>query len=191
MISFIKGRVLEREQNQLLVFTAGGLGYQVMVSHACSDIQVGQEIALHTFLKVSDHAMELFGFKTKEEQLFFCQLMTVSGIGPRSALNILSLGSLEQTKKAITKGDIAYLTAIQGMGKKTAERLVVELKSKIKNIHDVKESNSDAAALAEVVEGLVSLGYSRAEARDAVQSLDAGNKGSEEILKMALQKLSR
>ena len=114
------------------------------------------------------------------------KLLTVSGVGPKSAMNILALGSIDDIKSAIVRGDVKYLTAVQGMGKKTAERMVVELKSKIA----VKDIGQDITGgiLSEVMDGLVSMGYTRSEAKDVVQTLDPKGKDTETLLKEALKR---
>lgn len=183
--------------HHVVVLTAGGVGYEVALTEAhLFTIKMGETLTLPTYLKVSDSALDLYGFENHAARDFFVLLLSVSGIGPKSALNILSLGSIESIQAAIARGDIAYLTAVQGMGKKTAERLVVELKSKIKkqetraNETGMADSpNSDV--LGEVVEGLIAMGYSAAEARAAAQLLETTGKSTEMLLREALQKLAR
>lgn len=194
MIGLVAGSVLEKNGPVLLVETGGGVAYEVTMTPArAAEVVVGSAVRLYTYLKVSDSAQELFGFGNTAERDFFKLLLTVSGIGPKSALNILGLGSIENIQAAIGRGDIAYLTGVQGMGKKTAERVVVELKSKLKGISSAEGELPAGAVdvLGDVVDGLVAMGYSANEARQAAQSLSTVGKTSEQLLREVLQKLVR
>ncbi len=192
MIARIKGKIFSQEKNFLVIETSGGVGYEVhMTFSGISRHTIGQEIALYTYLKVSDSSQELYGFETKEEKFFFELLMTVSGVGPKSALNILSLGDMYEIQGAIARGDIKYLTGVQGMGKKTAERLVVELKTKVANLEPSKalSENSDNNILSDSIDGLVALGYTRENAKHVLKDIDTHGKSVEEILKQALKRI--
>ncbi|MBT3817311.1 MAG: Holliday junction branch migration protein RuvA, partial [Candidatus Magasanikbacteria bacterium] len=183
MISYISGTIHSVSKNTLTILTSAGLGYDVYVTtrHAL-ELRVGEDIEMPTYLKVGETALELFGFKSKDEKDFFILLLSVKGIGPKGAMNILALGSIEDVQSAIGRGDIKYLTAVQGMGKKTAERLVVELKSKVHAVEkdmEIKESGS----LGEVVEALIAMGYSKEDARGAISGLDGG-----EVVEVVLRK---
>lgn len=194
MIGLVYGTLLEKNGPILLIETTGGVAYEIMVTPiSAAEFLVGANVRLYTYLKVSESAQELFGFATTVERDFFKLLLTVSGIGPKSALNILGLGSVNNIQAAIARGDIAYLTGVQGMGKKTAERVVVELKAKLKGASSIEGELPSGATdvLGDVVDGLVAMGYSSAEARQAAQSLSAVGKTSEQLLREVLQKLAR
>lgn len=195
MIAFLSGVVVEKTASSILLETSGGVGYDVtMTATDALSVVVGEKLRIFTYLKVSDSAQELFGFKNTIARDFFKILLTVSGIGPKSALNILSLGAIDQIQGAIARGDVKYLTAVQGMGKKTAERVVVELKNKFSVRGSSGESLTDtvnSGPVGEAVEALVSMGYSQAEARDAVQSLEVNGKNAEGLLREALKLLSK
>lgn len=194
MIGLVSGIVLEKNSSALLVETSGGVAYEIMLTSARSvEAVVGASVRLYTYLKVSDSAQELFGFGNTAERDFFKLLLSVSGIGPKSALNILGLGSIENIQAAIGRGDIAYLTGVQGMGKKTAERVVVELKAKLKGASSGEGELPVGAVdlLGDVIDGLVAMGYSASEARQAAQSLSTVGKTSEQLLREVLQKLVR
>jgi len=195
MIALLSGVVVEKNSTGILLETSGGVGYEINVTPAdANEIGLGSSIKIFTHLKISDSAHELFGFKTTGARDFFKVLLSVSGIGPKSAMNILSLGDIENIQGAIARGDVKYLTAVQGMGKKTAERLVVELKNKFSvrgNSGETTVGATDSGPLGEVVEALVSMGYSQPEARDAVQNLEANGKNAEGLLREALKMLSR
>ncbi|KKW42756.1 MAG: Holliday junction ATP-dependent DNA helicase RuvA [Candidatus Magasanikbacteria bacterium GW2011_GWA2_56_11] len=192
MISFVRGTVFMARPGALGVLTASGVGYEIHLPSAQARAkQIGAEVSFYTYLRVSDQAQDLYGFETLEERDFFILLMTVSGVGPKSALNILSLGSMDNIKSAIARGDVKYLTAVQGMGKKTAERVVVELKSKISGANLDVPGEAMGGALGDVVGALVSMGYSPDEARQAAQELDPADKTSEELVREALRRLAR
>ena len=193
MIASINGKIIGTTKSGVIVETASGLGYEVQVTPAEKmGSVVGSQGHFFSYLKVSEQAQDLYGFSTSEAREFFCLLLTVSGVGPKTALNILSLGSLGNIQGAIARGDVKYLTAVQGMGKKTAERLVVELKSKILGSQKTfEDSSASSGPLGEVVDGLVAMGYSQNEARDVVQTLAGEGKSSEALLREALQKLAR
>lgn len=193
MIGLVAGILLEKNGPVLLVETSGGVAYEISVTPArAAESIIGASTRVYTYLKVSDSAQELFGFGTTAERDFFRLLLTVSGIGPKSALNILGLGSIANIQAAIARGDIAYLTSVQGMGKKTAERVVVELKAKLKGATSAEGELPTGATdvLGDVVDGLVAMGYSAAEARQAAQSLSTVGKDSGQLLREALAKMN-
>lgn len=188
MISFLRGTILDKQKQSLTLETSGGIGYEVhMAPLKLVEMKVGQEIALYTYLKVSDSALDLYGFETADERDFFTTLMTVSGVGPKTAMSILSLGAIDKISGAIARGDVKYLTGVSGLGKKTAERLVVELKGKVMNQESGSTNNGSSDAMSEVIEALVGMGYGRDEAKQAVQSIDATDKTTEQLLRLALK----
>jgi Holliday junction DNA helicase RuvA len=189
MISIIKGRILDNNLGKLTVLTAGGVGYTVFVNPLSTAWKVGQETEVLTYLSVRENAMDLYGFATEAERNLFGKFLLVSGIGPKTALHLLSLGTVEEISGAINRGDLAYLKRVSGIGGKTAERLVVELKGKLvgRGTHFVGEAAGDE--LADVVDGLVSMGYGAADAREAVKKLDVKGKTREQLLKEVLQKI--
>ena len=171
--------------------TPGGVGYEVnMTPTRILEYKAGEQAELFTYMKVSDSALDLFGFKTAEDREFFSLLLSVKGVGPKTALHILSLGSVENIESAIGRGDVTYLTAVQGLGKKTAERVVVELKSKMKGSRSKGDTSAESTVMGEVIDGLVAMGYSRDEAKLVVMNLDATGMTTEKLLKEAL-KMSR
>ncbi len=191
MIARISGVVVEKNKDSVVVHTSGGVGYEIKVTNSyLLQVHLHQEVNIHTYLKVSDSAMDVYGFQQREEKDFFELLMTVSGIGPKSAMNILSLGDMHKIRSAIGRGDVIFLTSVQGLGKKTAERLVVELKSKIMNSTDDVSSATDeqSITLSEVIDGLMALGYSKEESKQKVKDIDLTGKSTQQILKLALKK---
>ena len=192
MISLIKGKIIENNGEQIIVLTAGGVGYKILVNTNGADFfKLGAEAEILTYLVVRENVMELYGFKNKEEKGLFEKLLLVSGVGPKTALRILSLGSVGEISSAIARGDVAYLTKVSGMGKKTAERLIVELKSKLGAVKDLNLGEEFSSEAGDVLEGLISLGYSATQAREAVKRLQSKGKTSEQLMKEALKMLGK
>lgn len=173
MISYLSGQI-KHKNDKFIILDVNGVGYQVFVSPLTLEA-IGQsdKATLFTKLFVKEDSMELYGFLTLEELEFFEQLLTVSSVGPKSALNILSVGKVEDIKKAIIHGDASILTKVSGIGQKTAERLILELKNKISikigkgekvDLENLGDSNS--------IDALINLGYRRAEAREALRKVD-------------------
>lgn len=196
MIASLTGTITHAEGDRIVLQTAGGVGYAVTLTKAhVMELVIGKEIAIPTYLRVTDSDHSLFGFRTENDRSFFELLISVSGVGPKSAMNILGLGSVEDIQNAIAREDVKYLTAVQGLGKKTAERLVVELNAKLKKLSGSKSSNSSDVKLGEVmgetIDALTSMGYAKEEVRHVVESLDANGKKTEELLREALKHLAK
>lgn len=192
MISILSGKILDNKNGELVLLTSGGVGYRINASvSALETFPVGHEVAIETYLVVREDALELFGFADKEEKSLFQHLLQVSGIGPKTALHVLSLGSVAEISSAIARGDVVYLTKVSGIGKKTAERIVVELSSKLKehtlSTVEARNLTSSSGVLQDVADGLEALGYSGLEAREVIKKLDVNGKTSEQLLKEALQ----
>ena len=174
MISYIKGTLVEKTPARLVV-ESKGLGYEILVPLSSYNGlgDVGSEVLVYTHFHVREDSHALFGFATRRERQLFQMLISVSGIGPRSALTILSGTSVEDFCEAIAREDVSFLTAISGVGRKTAQRLIVELKSRISEeevgagIGAARAGTPDS--IAEAVHALVALGFTRPNARKAVQ----------------------
>lgn len=190
MIALLEGNVVSKQDGELVVMTGSGVGYRALVSPGAFTVAVvGSSVMLHTYLSVKEDALDLFGFANVAEMALFKNFITVSGVGPKSALHLLSLGSVEEITVAIGRGDVEYLTKVSGVGKKTAERIVVDLKSKVAK--GMKDSGTSMPvvndAVTDVIDGLVTLGYSVFDAREAVKKLDVTGKNSEQLLREALR----
>ena len=188
MISVLQGKVSDASIDRITVLTSGGVGYDVFVGKR-NGFLVGQEVTLCTYLKVSDTAMVLYGFAAAADRAFFQLLLSVKSVGPKSAMHIVSLGPVAETMAAIQREDVAYLTSVQGLGKKTAERIMVELKGKVDAMVDIDGSASigDGEILGEVIDALATLGYSKEEAKHMVSGIDTQGKTTEDVLKLVLQ----
>ena len=195
MISYIKGTLVEKSPARITI-EAGGLGYGILIPLSSYDSlgDLGSEVTVRTHFHVREDAHQLFGFVTMKELRLFEMLISVSGIGPRSALTILSGASVDDFCDAIVREELAFLTAISGVGKKTAQRLIVELKSRISE-EDARlgEGGGTVSArdnVAEAIEALIALGFKRPAARRAVEQSMDGAKGDvsvEELIRGALR----
>lgn len=183
MIGFLEGKVRVTRDNYALI-SAGGIGYKVFATKdTLTGLIAGEQVALWTHLAVREDALDLYGFPLEEELRLFELLLTVSGIGPRSALAILDLASVETLHNAISQGKAAYLTTVSGIGKKTAEKIVLELRDKIGAIQTATTMDADA----EAIEALRSLGYSLHEARETLRSVSPEVSGTNDRLREALK----
>lgn len=188
MIGSIKGKIILKKEKYIIVET-GGVGYKINVSpDTLSKILKDKEVFLFIHTHVREDALDLYGFLERQELEFFEMLINVSGIGPKGALAILGITSIETLKKAIGTGDTSYLTKVSGIGKKTAEKIVIELRDKVANGMSEKEGGSLQGEL-DALEALKSLGYSQNEAREALKKVMPESNTSVKI-KEALKILS-
>lgn len=188
MISYLSGKI-KHKNDKFIILDVNGVGYQVFVSPMTLEtIGKNEKVELFTKLFVREDAMELYGFLTQEDLTFFEQLLTVTSVGPKSALNIMSVGKIEDIKKAIIHGDPAILTKVSGIGAKTAGRLILELKNKI-TVETKEAGKVDLENIGDnqAIDALKNLGYSQAEARQALQKVDSKITNIEERVKEALR----
>ena len=169
MIGSIRGKIALKTEKFLIVET-GGVGYKIYVSlDAMSKTKkLGDEIFLSIHTHVREDALDLYGFLDREELEFFEMLINVSGIGPRSALAILGIATIETLRRAISTGDTGYLTKVSGIGRKTAEKIVIELRDKM---GEETKGGSSLQGELDALEALKSLGYSQNEAREALKKV--------------------
>lgn len=196
MIARLRGKIIEAYPNRLVV-DCHGVGYMVNIPISTFDHlnpTEGMEVDLHTHLQVRETAQNLYGFATEEERDLFLMLIDrVSGIGPSIAMAVLSGMPVNQFKSCVINGDAAMIARVKGLGKKTAERIVLELKDKV----GVTDTWQDAAAgtvsapAADAELALIALGYKQADARKAVRTMLDTEPGSnaEELIRGALRKL--
>lgn len=191
MIASLSG-ILKEKTDKYLIIDVNGIGYQVFVSTdlLAQTLVVGSPIALSIYMAIRENSMELFGFETTDEKHLFELLLSVSGIGPRSALSILSIAPLETIKRAIGSGDTSYLTKVSGIGRKTAEKIVVELRDKLAALGHTDETGS-LRGDSDVIEALQALGYTLNDARNAVKEISRAVTGTNERIKEALKALGR
>lgn len=192
MIARLVGRLVRKSPDALIV-DVHGVGYRVMVSlnTFAALPEAGAEVELGIHTNVRENALELFGFVSDDERALFGALITVSGIGPRMALNILSGVPAAELRDALAAGNVSRLVAVPGVGKRTAERLVVELQDRVRKLALAAPGDGASAVEVEAVSALVNLGYRQPEAERAVRAVSAaGAKGLAEVIRRALQKLS-
>jgi len=196
MIGRLRGIILEKQAPDL-VLDVQGVGYEVAapMSTFIHLPAINDEVSLFTHLVVREDAQLLYGFSTVRERLLFRSLLKVNGVGAKLALTILSGSDVDDFSRSVQEGDAASLTRLPGVGKKTAERLIIEMRDRLKDISGamgLKPVVSAAAKLAgakdEAAEALVSLGYKPAEAEKMIRGLETDGLNTEQIIKLALQR---
>lgn len=201
MIAFLSGKLLEKGANTVII-DVGGVGYEVAIplSTFYQLGEAGSDVQLRIYTHVREDAFQLFGFSTTRDRDLFLKLIAVQGVGARSAITMLSGMNADEIITAIRANNLAKLTAIPGVGKKTAERLVVELRDKIADIAGSAEAVTAAGAVGngdgvfdDALSALVNLGYQKNAAEKALQqAAESGTEMSvQKLLKAALQRLAR
>lgn len=188
MIAHISGEVITKQEKYVVV-DVSGVGYKLHVSPSVLEhTKTGERISLWTHLVVKEDALDLYGFTEEKEVAFFEMLIGISGVGPKSALGIMGVAPLETLKAAIAAGDTSYLTKVSGIGKKNAEKIVLELKDKLGGI-SYETTQGAMKEESDVVEALEALGYSTAEAREALKHVPDTVEGASAKIKEALKHL--
>ena len=198
MFAYIKGS-LEQKSNNYVVIDVGGIGYKIfMATKAIETLgEIGKVVKVHTHYYVREDNISLYGFNTNEELRMFELLLQVSGIGARSAIAMLSEISPSSFALAVISDDISQLVKIPGIGKKTAARIVLELKDKLKTeeaitkTEEVKLSITNEEETSEAIAALQVLGYTKREIEKALENVDTKNLQLEEIIKQGLKNLAR
>lgn len=186
MIAYINGLVIDKDEKSLIVM-AQSVGYRVFsTTKLLSTAQVDQKIQVYIHTSVREDDISLYGFSNREEKKFFEQLIGVSGIGPKMAMEILS-APLHMTKQAIFNADVSILTKIKGLGKKTAERLILELKNKIDHIEISEGAAGTSSYDMDAVEALVSLGYEKFDVIQRLSKMPKEIQGTESVIKHFLK----
>lgn len=196
MLSYIKGELANISTDSIIVEN-NGIGFHIYVPGSIlSDLPiVGSEVKIHTYFHVKEDLMQLYGFLSKDDLNVFKQLITVNGIGPKGALAILSTITADNLRFAVLAGDEKAISKAPGIGKKTAQRLIIELKDKL-NIEDAFGKDDtmvvpqrDDSDREDAIQALVALGYSQSDAFKAVSKVSGENLGVEDIIKEALKKM--
>lgn len=191
MISYLNGKVLLRGL-RFLIIEANGVGYKVFVApDTLKDAKKDENISLWTHMYVRENTMDLYGFSEFSELEFFEMLINISGIGPKSALGVLALAPVDILKRAVSSGDTSYLTKVSGIGRKIAEKIVLELKEKLGNSQTDGVEDPMLKEEGDVLEALQSLGYSLREAREALKVVPNDIVGANDRIKAALKKLGK
>ena len=189
MIATLHGKLQSRSDDSIILNVAGvGFRVRVPTQTLVNFGAVGTEVQLFTHLHVREDDLSLYGFSSEDQLRLFETLLTVSGIGPKVALGVLSSASADTLRLAIAQGNLEVLTAIPGIGKKTAQRLVLELKGKV-DVSGLEELGELTPADGDVMNALINLGYSAAEAGRAARSIPSSAQSLEERIRFALQNL--
>ncbi len=185
MIAYLQGKILQKT-TQYIILEHGGIGYKIFVTPEILEKSVGAETEAYIYHKGADDGDTLFGMPSFENLQFFELLVTVSGVGPKMALTIISAAQMDILQQAIVNGDTEIFTRMSGVGKKTAERIILELKSKISGgfLESMTSGGSD------VFDAMVSLGYNPREIREVIPQIDAAADTATQ-LKQALKLLGR
>lgn len=193
MIEQLTGQVVHKDTD-FLILDVNGVGYKIFVTPDTLAKLREEGVTLWTYLAVRENALDLYGFTLRKDLEFFGLLLGISGIGPKSALGVLSVADSETLRNAISSGDISYLTKVSGIGKKSAERIVIELKDKVGKVAESSILKEDTDAL----DALMVMGYSAAEVREALKKLpktplrqgSEGQAATKERIKEVLKLLS-
>lgn len=202
MIAYLNGRVADVSEDNLVIEVAH-IGYNVRIPASVTALlpPVGEEVRIYTYMSVREDAVALYGFLTKDDLEMYKQLITVSGVGPKAGLSVLSVLSADELRMAVISQDAKAISKAPGIGAKTAQRIILELKDRV-SLEDtalMKDSGMELAempasggisqAKAEAVEALTALGYSSSDALRAVKAVEQDDMDVEELLKAALKKM--
>lgn len=192
MISRLTGKITYTDI-KYIILDVQGVGYKVSTTSETISKLNNQEndVTLWTYLAVRENSMDLYGFSTQTELGFFELLITVSGIGPKTALGILNTASIHSLETAIQTSDISHITKVSGIGKKVAEKIIMELKDKVSTVAHTPELEKAMRGDADVVEALKALGYRDTESREVLKKLDKSIKDTGAKIKAALKLLGK
>lgn len=191
MIAYIKGKILDKG-NGYVVVLSGDIGYKVFTSPGLSSgLEAGRAVEFYTYHQQREDSVNLYGFRDVAELELFELLLSVGGVGPKSALGVLSASAPAEIVETIIGGDPGLLIKVSGIGKKTAERIILELREKIGRIRCGGTDGKTAAAGGDEIDALAALGYSLAQARDALKKVDSGIKDSGTRVREALKNLGK
>lgn len=190
MISFLDGTI-EMKGEKFVVMNVAGIGYKVFVGQETLHKipEKGANVKIWTHQYVREDALELYGFLHFAELELFETLIAISGIGPKGALGVLGVAPVDTLKKAIASGDTSYLTRVSGIGKKTAEKIILELRDKMAGKGVSSMEAPELKEEADALDALIQLGYSQREARETLQQIPREIEGAEHRVKAALKKL--
>lgn len=191
MIGYLKGKA-EFIDGQHIIVNVQGVGYKVLVS---SDIlgkaEIGKEIRLFTYTYVRDDTLDLFGFLSIEDLKLFEQLIGVSGIGPKTAVGIFSVGDRTAIIEAVVKADVDFFAAVPRLGRKNAQKIIIELKTKLGSLSEIDLSVEGGKETSDILNVLKTFGFSRKEAQEALKAVANDAKTTEEKIRAALKYLGK
>jgi len=196
MFSFITG-IIEQKENNIAVINCNGVGFELNVSDTTiyELPNTGELATIHTYMAVREDAITLFGFATKEEKSAFLKLINVSGIGGKVAISILSAMPVTDLIEAIVTENVRLISSIKGLGKKTAERLIVELKNSFDDLQlsmlNPRNATISTSAIEEAIDTLVAMGLTRFDATQVVKNVATQEDAAEDIIKKSLKNLNK
>ena len=194
MIGFVKGKILSLKPDVALIETAFGVGFEILISGAVySSLEGKKEGEVYTYMQVREDGTSLFGFSSLEEKEMFLKLISVSGVGPKMGIGVLSSMSAADIATAIATGDVKRLSAVKGLGKKTAERIILELREKVSLFEKVEVSSGTPVVTVssgdeDAVVALMTLGFTRTESVNAIaRARSEGASTIEDMIRLALK----
>ena len=191
MIGFLSGEVVARDDPHIVI-DVSGVGYKVIVSNGVlSSIGKNTKVKLFVYTHVREDAISLFGFLDSLDLKLFENLISVSGIGPKTAMNIFSIGTRDMISQAIITSDVSFFSGVPRLGKKNAQKIIIELKSKLGSIEDLDLSKIDNKENSEVIAALKSFGFTSREALEALKNIKGEGKSTEEKIRLALKELGK
>lgn len=190
MLAYLKGKIKNKGKG-FVILDVRDVGYKVFINSLYQiELDLGQEVELYLHHHVKEDASDLYGFRNLDEMEMFELLLSISGIGPKSALGVTSVASTDDIKESILRGDASLLTKVSGIGKKTAERVVLELRDKVSALTGIKATDTGTGGMqssGDEIDALMALGYSLQQARDALKKVDPSITNSGERIRKALQ----
>lgn len=191
MIGFVKG-IIDSFDRPFVIIDVSGVGYRILVSdNVFSKLTENQKIKLYTFTYVREDELALFGFLEQEDLKLFDSLLTVSGVGPKTAMSIFSAGTRDQILEAIVKADVSFFSSVPRLGSKNAQKIIIELKNKLGGVGSLDLSGKDSLQNNEVIQALRTFGFSQTEAQRALREIKEKDLTTEEKIRKALKVLGR
>lgn len=191
MIGMLQGTVVFKNAPSIIV-DVNGVGYKVLVANSLfTDHAIGDKIQVFIHTYVRDDALDLYGFSGPEDLRLFEMLISVSGVGCKSALGVFSVGSRSAIVNAIVTGDVNFFTSVPRLGKKNGQKIIIELKSKLGSVVDLDLSATDTNEQQEAITALQSFGFTQREAEIAVQAIKETNLKTEDLVRLALKQLGK
>lgn len=192
MIAYLKGKIQDKGRGYVIVRT-GDIGYQVFIGQTkWVELDINQEVEMYLYEHIREDMQDLYGFNSMAELEMFELLLSINGVGPKSALNTLSITSLDELKATIAQGDPSLLMKVSGIGKKTAERIVLELKDKVGVLaYDNTGTKSAINVASDEIDALMALGYTLQQARETLKQIDPEITDSGERIRAALKLIGR
>ncbi len=191
MIGYLKGKI-EFIDGQYIILNVSGVGYRVLVPNKIfSTSKISEDLKLFTYTHVREDALDLFGFANLPDLKLFEQLISVSGVGPKTALSIFSFGERASIIEAVIAGNVDFFTKVPRLGRKNAQKIIIELKTKLGSLEDLDLSAQADGASSEVLAALKSFGFTVKESQDAIRNIDKNIKNVGEKIKHALKYLGK